>query len=286
MRGDGSIVQDEVARRRVWLRIATFVALVAVFTALSTLFVTHLALPPRLKFTIGMWVPGLCGIAVKLLFDGGLKGLGLGRSGGIWLLVGLLLPLAYALPVYLAVWLGGFGGFDALRWGKALPYIADPHNAATALALLLTAGLLDKLSRALGEEIGWRGFLVPEFLKLMPLVPAGLITGAIWFCWHLPAIYFEGYNSGGISLGYQIGCFAAMVIPSGIFYAWVRARSASVWPCALMHAAHNLFIQSIFDQATVNGPATLSITGEFGFGLAVTSLLTAVAVATVNRRTL
>src|SRR5215469_2089888 len=116
---------DEAIRAQsanAWTRIAAFVVLVAVFTGLATVYVPHLAIPPRLKFTIVMWVPGLCGIALKLFFDGSLKGLGLGTSGGKWLLFGLLLPIAYALPVYLGVWLSGAGGFDPMRWGTALPY--------------------------------------------------------------------------------------------------------------------------------------------------------------------
>ncbi len=261
--------EDRVA---VWRRIGTFVALVAVFTGLATWLITHVDMPLRLRFTFVTWVPGTCAIAVKLFFDRSLKGLGLGRSGGKWLLVGLLLPLAYAALVYLPVWFTGRGGFDPSRWGAAIPYLGDPGTPIAALGVLLTAGLLDKLSRALGEEIGWRGFLVPEVLKLMPLWATGLFTGVIWTVWHLPAILFAGYNSGGPPIAYQIGCFAAMVIPSGILYAWLRQVSGSVWPCALMHAAHNLFVQSIFDQATVNGPSTLWITGEFGFGLALTTI--------------
>ncbi len=270
------------ARRKTWIRIATFIVLVAVFTGLSTAILTRFPhMQPRLKAFIGMWVPGTCAIAVKLIFDRSLKGLGLGRTGGAkGLLTGLLLPLAYALPVYAVVWLIGAGGFDPSRWGTAIPYFSNPGSALASLGLLLTVGLIDKTGRALGEEIGWRGFLVPEFLKLMPLWKAGLITGVIWFAWHLPVIFYEGYNSGagGPPLAYQIASFAAMVIPSGILYAWLRQRSGSVWPCALLHASHNLLIQSIFDQATVNSPKTLWVTGEFGFGLALTTCVTVVAV--------
>ncbi|HEY3813785.1 MAG TPA: type II CAAX endopeptidase family protein [Caulobacteraceae bacterium] len=270
------------ARRKTWIRIATFLVLVTVFTLLSTAVLKQVHLPKRLSACIGMWVPGTCAIVVKLLFDRSLTGLGLARSGGVkGLLMGLLIPVAYALPVYVIVWLVGAGGLDPSRWGTAIPYFSDPGNAATALGLLLTVGLVDKLGRALGEEIGWRGFLVPEFLKLMPLWQTGLVTGAIWFCWHLPAIFFQDYNSstaGGPPLAYQIGCFAAMVIPSGILYAWLRQRTGSVWPCALLHASHNLVIQSILDQGTVNAPRTLWITGEFGFGLALTTWVTVLAI--------
>ena len=274
---------DIAARRASWRKIAMFLVLVAVLTALSTILVTHVAMPARLAVTIGMWMPGVSAILVKLVFERRLAGLGFGRSGGRWLMVALLLSLAYALPVYLLTWLSGWGGFAPGRWAAAVPYIPAPANALAALGLLLTVGLADKFSRALGEEIGWRGFLVPEFLKVTSFRTASLITGAIWALWHMPAILFEGYNAGAVPLSYQIACFAVMVISSGVFYAWLRVRSDSVWPPALLHAAHNLIVQSIFDQATANGPSTFYVTGEFGIGLALTTAAVALVVLAVYK---
>lgn len=280
------------ARRAAWIRIGTYVVLVTVFTLLVAYLLKGVHLPVgdplaerRLKAFIGMWVPGTCGIVCALIFDRSLKGLGLFRTGGAkGLLTGYLIPIAYALPVYVIVWLVGAGGFDPSQWGKVIPYFSNPGNAAVSLGLLLTVGLVDKLGRALGEEIGWRGFLVPNVLKLMPLWQTGLFTGFIWFCWHLPAILGSDYHSEGTPIGYQIGCFAAMVIPSGILYAWLRQKTGSVWPCALIHASHNLFIQSIFDQATVNSPHTVWITGEFGFGLALTTWVTVLAILALDKK--
>ena len=264
--------------RTAWRSIAIFVALVLAITTIATLLLAPAAIPPRLKFTLGMWIPALCGIAVTRFSGESLSSLGLFTTGGRWLVVALLLPVAYALPVYLFAWATGLGSFDPSRWATAVPYVSAPANPALALALLLTIGLLDKISRALGEEIGWRGFLVPQCLKVMPLGRTGLFTGAIWAIWHVPAILLAGYNAGGVPIFYQLACFFVMVISSGVFFAWLRTVSQSVWPCALLHAAHNLLIQSIFDQATVNHPYTLYVTGEFGAGLALTATATALLV--------
>jgi membrane protease YdiL (CAAX protease family) len=215
------------------------------------------------------------------VFDRNLVGLGLDRSEGTWLLVGLLLPLAYALPVYLLVWRSGLGGFGPARWRTGVPYLGDPGDVVSALALLLTIGLLDKLARALGEEIGWRGFLVPELMKHMSLWKVGVVSGLIWTAYHMPLIIFGSYNSsshGGPPITYQIACFTVMVTSMGIFFAWLRVASQSVWPCALLHASHNLLIQSILDRATVKGPTTAYVIGEFGFGLALTCFAVALLV--------
>ena len=280
MTDDAEIVRRKAARK-VWV----YTILVLALTTVLTVYLDHAPLPGRLKSTAVMWGPAFCAFAVKLSFDRNLSGLGLAKSGGGWLLVGFLLPLAYALPVYLPVWFSGMGGFDPDRWRTAVPYLGTSGSAGEALALLLTVGLLDKLSRALGEEIGWRGFLVPELLKLMPFWKAGLVSGVIWFAFHLPGIFIAGYSSGGgVPLSYQIACFAVMVISAAVVFAWVRVRSGSVWPCAMMHASHNLVIQSILDRATMKGPLTAYVIGEFGCGLAITSVLTALIVLSLYRR--
>jgi hypothetical protein len=66
-----------------------------------------------------------------------------------------------------------------------------------------------------------------------------------------------------------------MVISLAIPLAWLRLRSASVWPAALLHASHNLFVQGFFDRVTVDTGRTRWLTTEFGAALAVTIGVTA-----------
>ena len=62
-------------------------------------------------------------------------------------------------------------------------------------ALLLLA-LLWPLMAALGEEIGWRGLLLPRLSERLGLLPAALLIGLIWGVWHLPADFvgLKGYG--------------------------------------------------------------------------------------------
>ena len=46
---------------------------------------------------------------------------------------------------------------------------------------------------ALGEEYGWRGFLLPALMKKFNLFYSSIILGLIWGCWHFPA-YLQAYN--------------------------------------------------------------------------------------------
>jgi len=128
---------------------------------------------------------------------------------------------------------------------------------------------IPSLSHALGEEIGWRGFLVPELARLMSFTKLSLLSGLIWAAWHSPLLLFADYNSG-TNLWYALGCFSVMVVSISFVFAWMRLKSGSLWPAALLHASHNLFVQGIFDNLMRNTGRTLWFTTEFGAGLALT----------------
>ena len=57
---------------------------------------------------------------------------------------------------------------------------------------------------------------------------------------------------------------------------WIRLKSRSLWPCAVLHASHNLFVQAIFDRMTQQQGRALYVTSEFGFGLAATIIIVAI----------
>jgi hypothetical protein len=67
-----------------------------------------------------------------------------------------------------------------------------------------------------------------------------------------------------------VPCFALMVVAIAVPMAWLRLRTGSVWPAALWHASHNLFVQGFFDRVTVDTGPTRWLTTEFGAALAVT----------------
>ena len=94
--------------------------------------------------------------------------------------------------------------------------------------MLLTVGLIDKFSRALGEEIGCRGLLVPELAKITTPVRAALISGAVWAVWHFPSIVLGDYNARGVAISLQVTLFAIGIITDGVAYAWLRLASGSV----------------------------------------------------------
>jgi membrane protease YdiL (CAAX protease family) len=207
-----------------------------------------------------MWCPGISALATRLIFQHNVRGEGWAWGPTRYELIGYLLPIAYASAAYGAVWLFDFGR-------------ADPSRFHTNALKFITLGLAINLAYALGEELGWRGFLVPKLAERMTFTRTALISGIIWSSWHVPLIIFADYN-GGTPTIYSIACFAVMVVGISFPMAWLRLRSGSVWPAALLHASHNLFIQGFFDTVTVDTGVTKYLLSEFGAVLALTAAIT------------
>lgn len=125
---------------------------------------------------------------------------------------------------------------------------------------------------ALGEEIGWRGFLVPELSKHMGFTKVALVSGAIWAVWHSPAVLFSDYN-GGTNVWYSMLMFFILVLGVSFMFTWLRLKSGSLWTAVLIHAVHNLFVQGYLDVVTEDTGITKFLTGEFGAALAVSGVL-------------
>ena len=212
-----------------------------------------------------MWSPGTSALITRLIFQHNVRGEGWGWGGwrGTRLaMLAYVLPLGYATVAYGFVWLTKLGGVDLSRFN-------------TPVILFLLGGTASSLASATGEELGWRGFLVPTLAKTMPFERVALISGAIWALWHMPLIIFADYNNGAPAW-YSVMCFAVMVVALGFPFAWLRLRSGSVWPAAILHASHNLFIQGFFDRVTVNTTGwTNWLTSEFGAALALAIVATA-----------
>jgi membrane protease YdiL (CAAX protease family) len=264
-----------IAKRRA----LTYLVLVILFSAVAYYFVFRFGLGKAVLFM--MWCPALAAFATSLITGRKLREIGWKPGKMKYLLVGWLVPIAYATVAYVAVWITGIGGIpnpDYMQRIAVRFHMQGQSNALLALAafvVIATVGTLFGLISATGEEIGWRGFWVPELTKWLGFRRAALFSGVFWALWHWPAILFTEYSSG-TPRPYELACFTAMVISIAMLFAWVRLKSNSVWPCALLHASHNAIIQAFFDGITVDRGHTKYFTTEFGIALVIPTAVIAV----------
>ena len=240
---------------RPWAKIIAFVALTF---AISSVFyvIMYLTGSARDIGVFWMWSPGVSAILTQWLFRGSIRDFGWNVGPIKYWLLGLLVPLLYALVIYGVAWATGLAGFKL----PTLAYIA-----------FLPVGLVAACIAALGEEIGWRGLLVPELSKLTTFTKTVLLTWIIWGVWHYPAIIFADYHSDAPRL-FDLGALSITVLGLSVFTAWLRLRSGSLWPAVVWHGAHNLFIQEAFVHMSFDTGPTEYVIDDFGLGLVLATL--------------
>jgi membrane protease YdiL (CAAX protease family) len=151
-----------------------------------------------------------------------------------------------------------------------------PRNVAIGLVLAsLFAPLLNGLF-TLGEELGWRGYLVPTLRPLGDRA-ALVLSGVIWGVWHAPVVVM-GHNYPGHPVLAPFLMVGFCVI-WGVLLGWTRLRTGSVWPSVVAHASMNALAgaASFFVAAgSTPDPALAGATGVTGWilpGLLAAALL-------------
>jgi membrane protease YdiL (CAAX protease family) len=212
---------------------------------------------PRLFAGSIMGSPGLSALLTRGILQGSLRGGGWGPGPPRFLVYAYLLPLALEGPVYAVAWKTGLAGFQPAAITRVTAHYLGFATAAPASSALL-----------MGEELGWRGLLVPELARVASFRTVSLASGGSWALFHYPAMVFGGGT--GLPLWYALPMFSLTILLASHVFTWLRLASGSVWPCVVLHAAHNAFLIGLLGAPTfANGPGTRWIVGESGCGLAL-----------------
>ena len=235
----------------------------------------------RLYVTGLMWSPGLAAVVACLLARIPLANLGWRWPGGRLARLSYLIPIGYGLFAYGIIWATGLGRLSTeiyLPYARrviGLPDASDGEVIAMMLALQLGMGFILNVAMALGEEIGWRGLLGPRLARRFGFGAGALFTGLIWAAWHYPVLFWLNFP-GDPPKPFAMACFTVMVTGLSFVYAWLRESTGSVWTAAILHGSHNAVITPVFTLLTIEtGLITVYAVDEFGFMLAITSMLMA-----------
>ena len=270
-------------KKQLQKQLCIFAAFVAAFLAAGSIWYWQTG--GTLALTVLMFTPTVSVLLTTLLAGAGWKELlanfhlkprlrqNKGRYLGVWLLTPvvaylgaafyfLLFPQQFTLQSALAVE-SGMQGTD---------YIAF---LATMIPLAVLVNPLMGLPQCLGEELAWRGWLLPKLTERFGQLRAVLLTSLVWGIWHAPVVAM-GYNYGE---GHPLANVAAMVLfclVLGVIQGFLFWRTDSIWGPVLFHAAVNgidlwkptdLFMNSPANLFV--GPNLVGIVGGLGFVLLV-----------------
>ncbi len=191
-------------------------------------------------FFTGVYGPSISAIVTTIIFEG-FEGLSnLLKKLFIWnvpfknYLYIIILPIIFVIigiGLY-NIFIGDIGSFDLM--------------AFLSIPTILWAGFY---AGPLGEELGWRGFLLPELQKKHTNLKSAIIIGVIWFIWHIPLWWAPfGTLVSGESISFlPVITYFLMLICLSIIITWLVINSkGSVLVALLFHLSINAGIALLF----------------------------------------
>jgi membrane protease YdiL (CAAX protease family) len=204
-----------------------------------------------LGISLGAFGPGIAGAIVTRLR---------GESIRSWLVTTLdwrrrlrWYGLAIAVPV------GGAVGMAALVF--SLAGMPDTDSFARLAPLVAVNLVLATLLTGGNEELGWRGFALPELQTRFSALTASLLLGGVWAVWHVPMFVYGVYQLSPL-------LYAASVISFSVILTWYYNTSAGCVPGAmLLHGTLNAVVnvpgQAIGGADTLPVPYAAILAGVF-----------------------
>src|SRR5215203_4489282 len=189
----------------------------------------------------------------------------------------------------LSVWWIAFGvtllitvAASVIVWATPLAFFAVPEQGIGGRLIgFVIQVLLFTFTFVLGEEVGWRGYLLPKLLSLGRR-GALVLSGVVWATWHMPLILLTPIFPVGNKL-ISLPLFYATVVAASFVYGYLRLYTGSVWPASLAHAVHNAAwgILGVFTVTSYPIFVNKYLVGDFGVLILVGAVIGAVW---LNRR--
>lgn len=199
-------------------------------------------------FLLGVFAPGVVAIALTAYFEG--------RAG-----VARLLARIGRWQVGARLYLFAIGYLATTKLLAALIHRvavgAWPAFGDTSLPLILGGILVSTWVQA-GEEVGWRGYLLPRLATHLGLGVASVLLGVVWALWHLPLFFLQGSGSDGQSFP----IYLLHVTTLSVAMAWLYWRAqGSLLLVMVMHASINN-TTGIVPAAVPNAVNPMSLDGS------------------------
>jgi membrane protease YdiL (CAAX protease family) len=220
-----------------------------------------------------MYVPAVASIVARLTLREGFDDVSFrlgGKEGIKALLLAWAYPIAVGFLAYGTAWITGLAKFQPpLPQESHLNSTSAVANFLTSFVFNATLGAIVSCLSALGEEIGWRGYMLTRLFVSGVPKPV-LVSGLIWALWHIPLILSGRYASGVAQLSAMF--FVVGTVVDAYLVAYVRLRSGSIWPAVTYHGAWNAIIRT-FGRASIDTHLALGGSGWLTATIAIVVVL-------------
>jgi membrane protease YdiL (CAAX protease family) len=234
------------------------------------------------KATPLMLSVGVAAILTCLIRKRSLSSLGWGWGSWKYAWMSYLIPLVVIVIAYIVIWTLGLGQwYDTtfITEQKANYNLSHWNNTSIILfQLIMTASIsfIVLLPSVLGEEIAWRGFLVPELSKSMSFTYVALVSGFLWSVWHWPLMIMGLYGNDVTPLAYQLVLFTVFIMANAMIMTYLRYKTNSLWTAVIYHMSSNVFLQKLFTPITEENANSSWYLDEFGVVLPLVVLIAAI----------
>lgn len=251
-----------------WKKLITFLLLILLVSAIfNTLIILNGGkIEENIPYAaVLIFSPAAISLLVNLIYEKNVRGFGWKWQHTKWHLVSYAVPLLYIVGAYGLVVLAGFASLDLEKINEL---------GFGGILMIPTVGITGVVLQVLGEEIGWRGFLLKNLYKKMSFGKASLITGAVWALFHYPLLLMGNYNNGATPAWYALLCFTLAILSANTIINWLYIKSGSLWTALIFHSVHNSLLSDL-NPLIVNSQITPFLLTEFGAVLAVAILAAA-----------
>ncbi len=246
MRRRGAELGKQLVALLLFLALAFGLAYLIDFLALVPALQRHDKVATLILGVVRMYTPFLGTIAaLKVLGLSIKKGLvRYGLRGGLaeYIIPGILAPYALygiSIAIGLAIGMRITNPVEVLgTLGAKLPVSGIPALIILIASAVINGSTINTLA-AIGEEMGWRGFLLGELGPRLGLYPAAIVIGAIWGLWHAPLILLAGYNYPHHPDLTGLAMFVAICIAWSAVLCQLRVLGKSILPPSFAHGNLN-----------------------------------------------
>ena len=172
----------------------------------------------------------------------------------------------------------------AVVWATPLASFVVPEGGIVdTLIDFLIKVVMYTLFFSLGEEIGWRGYLLPKLLSLGRR-RALLLVGLIWAPWHLVLFFLTPLFPMGNVLIF-VPLFVGTIVAASFFFGYLRLYTGSVWPASIGHSVHNAAWDALGAMTATSYPVlvNLYLVGDNGILILMATALGAIWVGYMFR---